>query len=315
MTDLVEPVGKKLAKAREAKGLSLEEAGLETRIRPQQLAALEADDYSSFASNTYARGFLLIYGKFLGVEVRGIAKQLESGNPISIAEYQYLNAFPEDESERSAPSRRDRREREPKIRRPSVVPLIVFFLLLGAVGLGIHLYLQAERLETAQNSDSTNTIEAVTPRNNAPEAASSASTTPAPAPSETAPIAPRPTPVPFAAPRLEGSDRAFVIPPSSNATPTPAPSATTAPTATVQPTPAPLPVVNELVVEPLKKTWVRIRRDNDTDPIYDDLVYPKVGPLRLKGTKFFVEIREADAVTIRKNGQTIAYQPPGVTVQ
>jgi len=312
MTELVEPVGKKLARAREAKGLSLEEAGLETRIRPQQLAALEADDYSSFASNTYARGFLLIYGKFLGVEVRGIAKQLESGNPISIAEYQYLNAYPEHEPERNAPMRR---EREPKIRRPSIVPLVVFFLLLGAAALGIHLYLQAERLETAQNSHSSNTIESVTPRNNAPEATTSA--TPTPAPNSTVPVAPRPTPVPFAAPRLEGGDRAFVIPPSSNATPTPAPSsAIVAPTAVVQPTPAPLPVVNELVVEPLKKTWIRIRRDNpDAEPIYDDVVYPKVGVLRLKGTKFFVEIREADAVTLRKNGQTIAYQPPGVTVQ
>ena len=66
---MVDTVGRKLTLAREKRGLSLEEAAMQTRVRSSQLAALEADDYSSFGSNTYTRGFLLIYGKFLGVEV------------------------------------------------------------------------------------------------------------------------------------------------------------------------------------------------------------------------------------------------------
>ena len=92
-------------------------------------------------------------------------------------------------------------------------------------------------------------------------------------------------------------------------------------TGPVAPTPAvsqpsSLPTVNELVVEPIKKTWVRIRRDDpNAEPIFDDVLYPKVGSLKLKGSRFYLEIREADAVTLLKNGQPLAYRPPGITIQ
>src|SRR5688572_3090821 len=153
---MVDTVGRKLSLAREQRGLSLEEAAMQTRIRASQLAALEADDYSSFGSNTYSRGFLLIYGKFLGVEVGEIARQLESNNPISLSDYQYLNAVAdEDERALRAASRNKGNKNIPiaraaqkvERRRPSFAPLIVFVLLLGAGGYGFHLWLQAQRLE------------------------------------------------------------------------------------------------------------------------------------------------------------------------
>lgn len=312
MTELVEPVGRKLAKAREARGLSLEEAALETRIRASQLAALEADDYSSFASNTYARGFLLIYGRFLGVEVREVARGLDSGNPISIAEYQYLNAYPEAEPDRNAPNRRE----QPTTRRPSIAPLIVFVLLMGGVALGIHLYLQAQRLESVEAKGTASNVESVAPQNPVISGTTTTSIVPVAAPTvKPAPIQPNPTPQPFAASAGTDADRAFLMARPSPAPATPAPGLppiAAAPTQSV----SPLPTVNELVVEPLKKTWVRIRRDDpNAEPIFDDVLYPKVGSLKLKGSKFFVEIREADAVSLRKNGQPLAYQPPGITVQ
>jgi hypothetical protein len=74
--------------------------------------------------------------------------------------------------------------------------------------------------------------------------------------------------------------------------------------------------VNELVVEPLKKTWIRIRRDDPAaEPVFEDVLYPKVGPLKLKGNRFWVEVKDADAVMLRKNGQPLAYQPPGIAIQ
>src|SRR4051812_3284266 len=97
---MVESIGKKLSQARHARGLTLEEVAMETRIRAKQIAALEADDYSSFANNTYARAFLLMYGKFIGVDVRAFARELEAGNSISISDYQYLNAPQENEDMR-----------------------------------------------------------------------------------------------------------------------------------------------------------------------------------------------------------------------
>jgi hypothetical protein len=74
--------------------------------------------------------------------------------------------------------------------------------------------------------------------------------------------------------------------------------------------------LNELVIEPLKKTWVRVRRDDPAaEPVFEDVVYPKVGPLKLKGNRFWVEVKDADAVMLRKNGQPLAYQPPGIAIQ
>ena len=40
-----------------------------TKIRPGRLQEIENEDFSEFASLAYAKGFLLIYGKFLDVDV------------------------------------------------------------------------------------------------------------------------------------------------------------------------------------------------------------------------------------------------------
>src|SRR5689334_13166519 len=112
----MESVGKRLAEARAAKGLSLDEAAHATRIRPDKLAAIEQDDLSGFPNNTYARGFLLIYGRFLGVDVSLLANQLQSGNPISVEDYQYLNVTPEEQLEQHTRMR----PRETRPQRPSI---------------------------------------------------------------------------------------------------------------------------------------------------------------------------------------------------
>ncbi|HEX8678778.1 MAG TPA: helix-turn-helix transcriptional regulator, partial [Chthoniobacterales bacterium] len=65
----MEGLGEKFQKARLARNLTLEEAARMTKIRPAKLAELEAEDFSHFPSLAYAKGFLLIYGKFLNVDV------------------------------------------------------------------------------------------------------------------------------------------------------------------------------------------------------------------------------------------------------
>jgi cytoskeletal protein RodZ len=73
-----ESVGKRLSKARLKRGLSIDEAAHATRLRPDKIVALENDDYSMFANNVYAKGFLQIYGRFLDVDVSEYARSLES---------------------------------------------------------------------------------------------------------------------------------------------------------------------------------------------------------------------------------------------
>jgi cytoskeletal protein RodZ len=296
MTHHAEPVGRKLAQAREQLGLTIEEAALETKIRPHQIAAIEADDYSVFPSNTYARGFLQIYGRFLNVDVRSIARQFEGSAPLSIAEYQYLNIV-QDTSPIPISTRRDR---EVQSRRPSMAPLIVFVLLLGAMAIGFHLFLQAQRLELAQQRS---------PGEPSPATPGPETELPASGPRPVVPVAAGAVvPIP-ASPRV-----LTPVPPLPPLAQTP-PQSAQQPAAGLQP--AGPPTIHEILIEPRSKmTWIRIRRDDPaSEPIFDGELYPNVGPLKLKGIRFYIEIQEPDALNILKDGQPLAYQPPGITIQ
>lgn len=61
-------VGEILRRAREAKKLTLEQVHRETKISPEVIESLEQDDHSSFAGETYLKGFLRNYASFLGLE-------------------------------------------------------------------------------------------------------------------------------------------------------------------------------------------------------------------------------------------------------
>lgn len=65
-------VGKILRKAREDKGLTLEQAKVETKIHQKFLKALEDGDYSLFSSSVHIKGFLRNYADFLGLNVPSI---------------------------------------------------------------------------------------------------------------------------------------------------------------------------------------------------------------------------------------------------
>lgn len=59
--------GQILQESRLAKKLEVSEAARITRIRPQFLIFLEADDYRQLPSATVAKGFIRNYGQFLGL--------------------------------------------------------------------------------------------------------------------------------------------------------------------------------------------------------------------------------------------------------
>lgn len=61
-------VGEILRKAREEKKLTIQQAHEETKISVERINALEQDDYGSFPSETYLKGFVKNYATFLGLE-------------------------------------------------------------------------------------------------------------------------------------------------------------------------------------------------------------------------------------------------------
>jgi cytoskeletal protein RodZ len=67
---MMKSIGEQLKTARESNGISIDDAAREINIARKYLAALEAEDFSQFTAETYALGFLKIYGEYLGLDVK-----------------------------------------------------------------------------------------------------------------------------------------------------------------------------------------------------------------------------------------------------
>lgn len=78
-------VGATLREAREARGISLEQAERETRIIRRYIAALEADDLSVFPAEVYARGFLRSYANYLGLRPDELLRHMPRSGATSAA--------------------------------------------------------------------------------------------------------------------------------------------------------------------------------------------------------------------------------------
>lgn len=314
---MVESVGKKLNQARLKRGLTLDEAAHATKLRPDKIAALESDDYTSFANNIYARGFLQIYARFLQVDVADFARTLDNANPISLSDYQYLNNAPAARRE-SAPI--DRESRRP----PSLAPLLFFVTIIILALLGGWIYTNYQRITGEQ------AVKAATHSMNAIELAP-VSAAPAPAAEKlAAPVIAPPASTPSPAPAAATNESDHVATTSANGAASPAPNktdpaktsdqdfVTPSPVPTSDPTAHPVPPggVNEVLVATVKKTWVTVRKDDPkAPPIFEDYVYPTANPLKLKGSRFFIEARDPAMVQITKNGLPFAYQAPNVPVE
>jgi len=61
-------LGSLLTRAREARGLTLEDAERDTRISRRYLQALEAEQFEVIPAPVYARGFLRSYSQYLGID-------------------------------------------------------------------------------------------------------------------------------------------------------------------------------------------------------------------------------------------------------
>ena len=70
-----------LAAKRAERGLSIDQVAASTRIRPEHLRALEADDFDQFAASVYTRGYLRTYATFLGLDAEELIRLLPDGRP------------------------------------------------------------------------------------------------------------------------------------------------------------------------------------------------------------------------------------------
>ncbi len=78
-------IGALLKAAREAKGLSLEEIRSITKIRIQQLEALEAGEFDRLPGEVYVKGFLVSFAQAVGLDGEAILKKYYEDREAQIA--------------------------------------------------------------------------------------------------------------------------------------------------------------------------------------------------------------------------------------
>jgi cytoskeletal protein RodZ len=289
----METLGKKLQQARLAKKISLEEASRVTKIRAARIQEIEAEDFSSFSSLAYAKGFLLIYGKFLDVDVTPYLDAFATSREVSVDGYSYLQETPG-----SAPPPIVRRQSG---KRSGVLP---FIIAVGVLVLG--LYLVKLLLD----------IQRITPSHAGPGAVSSA--TPLPSASATGNIiAPRALPV-EGTPASEA--HVTMTPTPQAAAPSPSePEVRRAepvhPEDLVTPSVPTPPPANRVQITPRAKTFLRVTVDGQTEPAFNDWVSPSDPPLTFRGRHVTVKVLERSAVQITKNGAALAAGDADVTLE
>src|SRR5438067_6603312 len=140
-------LGKKLQEARLARGLTIDEAGRMTKIRPAQLQEIENEDFSQFPSLTYAKGFLLIYGRFLDVDVSPYLEAFETSETLTTDGYSYLQEAAEPEPTRPVKARRRSAPVSSGGGRSSFMPLIIGIIVLLVGFTVLKWFFQMQRLK------------------------------------------------------------------------------------------------------------------------------------------------------------------------
>jgi cytoskeletal protein RodZ len=142
----MEGLGKKLQEARLARNLTLDEAGRMTKIRPSRLQEIENEDFSEFASLAYAKGFLLIYGKFLDVDVSPYLEAFETSESVTVDGYAYLQDNPAPKPSRTTVVR-TRSSGGGGGGRGSFLPFVIGVIILVVGFLAMKLILGVQRLK------------------------------------------------------------------------------------------------------------------------------------------------------------------------
>ena len=218
----IEGLGKKFQEARLARNLTLDEAARMTKIRPSRLAEIEADDFSQFPSLAYAKGFLLIYGKFLDVDVTPYMEVFETSESMTVDGYSYLQDNPAPKPVHTPIARRPRPRavRSPSSSsssdRASLKPLIIGIIVIGVGFTLMRFIMNVQRIAPRRAEPPVAQASPIA----SPSAAATVVSTPAQAqqPVAVASVAPSPTaakPQPIAAASVAPSPGA--VPPSTPA--------------------------------------------------------------------------------------------------
>lgn len=257
-------IGEILQKAREAKGLSINEIGLSLKISSKILKAIEDGDLTQLPAKTFLRGFVQSYASYLRLDVNEVLKifQEEMGStrpkPLLHMPEQdsTLEAFEKNNaadtiSAKANPSAPSSTERPLNSLSKQSNSRTLSLTLLGLVLVGLIIFTK-KMIDKYQKEGTVAEVEVESPLPPSPSAEVTPTTTD-PAQSSSGVDAAAPggiaTPTPAPSPAVHSESTAAVTTatplaastPALKPTPTPTPAATPIVTATATPKPAPTP--------------------------------------------------------------------------
>ncbi|MEI6351023.1 MAG: helix-turn-helix domain-containing protein [Verrucomicrobiota bacterium] len=334
-------IGNALRTARLQKKITVEEAARATRMRSDRILDLENDDYTKFAGLAYARSFLVLYAKFLEVDVSKF-HTMEVGNSAGVGDYQYL------QNEKGVNTLRFAHQvakAKPRWLRRVVVftVMLCFGAIVGSYvmnvwRLGILKGGSVDHVDQIVKQHQSGDQEALTSPAPTPvpaerqDAASTTEAAPSAAPSVTLsqgdpvptgllqegvnalpaqPLAGGTIAAPVPAPTEPGVRRAEPVGVAESGAPVEAPSVVEPPAATPVPVASAIPVSTPTPIQPLREVTIRvtkrtkltiIRDDPNSKPIYDDRRSSGMAPLTFRGRHFWIKAADRNAVKVSVAG-------------
>ena len=311
---MVESIGSKLQRARLGKKLDIEEVAERTKIRPERIVDLEADEYSHFPNLTYAKSFLAKYARFLGVDIQDELETFQISRSISIGDYQYLSSISASYQANQAPWQQRIQPRGFRVP-PAVVVVLVLIVLVGVPVLS-YLALNVPRVTGNSSAGAIDKIEPTTDASADATKAAAPDTnslrslaTPSATLGETASAtqglpeqqeakvdttsASQPGHV------EDGVEVRRALPVEASQTGSPADS-------TIQTVLSTLPD-KKLEVRVIRRTFVRVTKDEEgTQPVFEGYAEPEGQPIIVEGKRFWVHVVDKAAVEVREDGQLVS---------
>ena len=315
---MVESVGRKLQQARLAKKLEIEDVAEKTKIRPDRIVDLEADEYAHFPNLIYAKSFLAKYARFLGVDIQEELEKFQTARMISVGDYQYLSS-----ASPQKPVQEPGRIEAIGFRVPPAV--VVVLVLIVLVGVPVFSYLA---LNITRVGDTNRVATAET--NVKPADESTRPVAPAQSPADSLQSMAKPTPAeenstvvtqnspqegdvkeaptssPFAVQaRIEDGIEVRRALPVSTPESSAAPESSAVAEAPAKTSLSTLPE-KKLEVRILKRTYVKVTKDEEgAQPVFEGYAAPDSGPIVVEGKRFWVHVSEKGAVEVREDGQPV----------
>jgi cytoskeletal protein RodZ len=310
----VESVGSKLQRARLGKKLDIEEVAERTKIRPERIVDLEADEYSHFPNLTYAKSFLAKYARFLGVDIQDELDTFQISRSISIGDYQYLSSISASYQANQTPWQQRIQPRGFRVP-PAVVVVLVLIVLVGVPVLS-YLALNLPRVTGNSSAGAIDKIEQTT------DASADAAKAAAPDTNSLRSLATQSATVGETAVATQGSPEQQEA--KVDTTPTSQPghvedgvevrralpvdaSQTGSPAdSTIQTVLSTLPD-KKLEVRVIRRTFVKVTKDEEgTQPVFEGYAGPESQPIIVEGKRFWVHVVDKAAVEVREDGQLVS---------